>query len=93
MYQVFWPNISAYLANDLGERSSLVLGDDHGWDQQGPFGPAWKLFAQTQDVLKHRGGATLLNSEVLGASSAFFISCASTTSPQNYRLASCQQST
>lgn len=47
---------AAYLANDLGEGSSLVLGDDHGRDQQGPFGPLWRLLAQTQDVLKHSGG-------------------------------------
>lgn len=50
----------AYLANDLGEGSSLVLGDDHRRDQQGPLGPARELLAQTQDVLKHRGGATLV---------------------------------
>lgn len=63
------PVRGAYLANDLGEGSSLVLGDDHRRNQQGPFGPVWKLLAQAQEVLKHRGGATLLNCEVLSAAS------------------------
>lgn len=63
------PLRGAYLANDLGEGSSLVLGDNHRRDQQGPLGPVWKLLSQTQDVLKHRGGATLLNCEVLSAAS------------------------
>lgn len=59
----------AHLANHLGEGSSLVLGHNHRWDQQGPLGPVWKLLGQTQDVLKHRGGAILLNCEVLSAAS------------------------
>lgn len=59
----------AHLANHLGEGSSLVLGHNHRWDQQGPLGPVWKLLGQTQDVLKHRGGAIPLNCEVLSAAS------------------------
>lgn len=59
----------AHLANHLGEGSSLVLGHNHRWDQQGPLGPVWKLLGQTQDVLKHRRGAILLNCEVLSAAS------------------------
>lgn len=46
----------SYLADDLREGSPLVLGDDHGRDQQGPLGPAGELLVQAQDVLKRRGG-------------------------------------
>lgn len=44
----------SYPANDPGERSSLVLSDDHRWDKQGPLGSVWQHLAKTQDILKQR---------------------------------------
>ena len=46
----------SYLANDPGERSSLVLSDDHRRDQQGSLRSEWQCLANAQDILTHKEG-------------------------------------
>lgn len=54
----------SYPANDPGEGSSLVLSYNHRRDQQGPLRSVWQHLAKSQDILKQRREAILLNFEV-----------------------------
>lgn len=47
------PHVS-YLANDPGERSSLVLSYNHRRNQQGPLRSMWQHLAKTQDTLRQK---------------------------------------
>lgn len=44
----------SYLANDPGERSSLVLSYDHRRNQQGPLRSIWQCLAKTQYILRQK---------------------------------------
>lgn len=48
----FGPGTTSYLADDPGERGSLVLRDNHWWNQKGPLRSGRSCAAKTQDVLK-----------------------------------------
>lgn len=54
----------SYPANDPGEGGSLVLSYNHRRDQQGPLRSVWQHLAKSQDILKQRREAILLNFEV-----------------------------